>query len=223
MSYLLCTDSRLLLRSPHHSVPLCIFPFHAFTLRKPSLRSQIRLRVTFLVLQVCVFWFVCLMSNSRAGASVWDLLLFSYTTKVVLLGNTAESLDIGDLPIVPGSLRATYLFRRMRSALSTIRLRRFILWDIRPGSGWELAYRLAYINKSGFIVQMALASIGAVLYYAPPFCLQKLVKYLEMDPERHDRSWGWFYSFAIFASTASLYISRIYPLLGDLGTDNKFC
>ncbi len=137
--------------------------------------------------------------------------------------NTAESLDIGDLPIVPGSLRATYLFRRMRSALSTIRLRRFILWDIRPGSGWELAYRLAYINKSGFIVQMALASIGAVLYYAPPFCLQKLVKYLETDPERHDRSWGWFYSFAIFASTASLYISRIYPLLRDLGTDNKVC
>jgi len=149
------------------------------------------------------------MSNSRAGASVWDLLLFSYTTKVVLLGNTAESLDIGDLPIVPGSLRATYLFHRMRSALSTIRLRRFILWDIRPGSGWELAYRLAYINKSGFIVQMALASIGAVLYYAPPFCLQKLVKYLEMDPERHDRSWGWFYSFGIFVANASLHLGRV--------------
>jgi hypothetical protein len=169
------------------------------------------------------FWFLYITSNSRAGASVWDVLLFSYTTKVVLLGNNAESLDIGDLPIVPGSMRATYLFRSMRSALSTIRLRRFIYWDIRPNSGWELAYRLAYVNRRGFITQMALAAIGAVLYYAPPFFLQKLVRYLETDPERHDRSWGWFYSFGIFAATASLHLSRVYPLLTDLGTDDRSC
>ena len=148
-----------------------------------------------------------LITNPYTGASVWDTLLFSYTTKVVLLGNTVESLDIGDLPIVPGSMRATSLFRSMRSALSTIRLRRLIFWDIRPGSGWELAYRLAYVNRIGFITQMALASLGAVLYYTPPFFLQKLVEYLEMDPERHDRSWGWFYSFCMFASSASLHLS----------------
>jgi len=148
-----------------------------------------------------------LITNPHTGASVWDTLLFSYTTKVVLLGNTVESLDIGDLPIVPGSMRATYLFRSMRSALSTIRLRRLIFWNIRPGSGWELAYRLAYVNRIGFITQMALASLGAVLYYAPPFFLQKLVRYLETDPERHDRSWGWFFSFCMFASSASLHLS----------------
>ena len=160
-----------------------------------------------------VLWFVYPTSNSRAGASVWDVLLFSYTTKVVLLGNTIESLDIGDLPIVPGSMRATYLFRSMRSALSTIRLKRFIFWDIRPGSGWELsAYRLAYVNRKAFIVQMALAATGAVLYYAPPFFLQKLVRYLELDPERHDRSWGWFYSFGIFVANECLYLSRVYLL-----------
>ncbi|KAH9067580.1 ATP-binding cassette transporter [Lactarius vividus] len=140
------------------------------------------------------------------GASVWDQLLFSYTTKVVMLGNTAESLDIGDLPIVPGAMRATYLFRSMRSTLSTTRLRQFLLWDIRPGSGWELAYRLARVNRTGFIVQMTLASIGAVLYYAPPFFLQQLVRYLETDPERHDRSWGWFYSFGMLVGTASIYL-----------------
>jgi hypothetical protein len=179
--------------------------------------------ITFPALQVCVLWFVYLTSNSRAGASVWDVLLFSYTTKVVLLGNTAESLDIGDLPIVPGSMRATYIFRSMRSALSMIRLRRLIFWDIRPGSGWELAYRLAYVNRRGFIAQMALAAIGAVLYYAPSLFLQKLVKYLETDPERHDRSWGWFYSFGIFATTVSLDLSRVYPLLTDLGTDDRLC
>ncbi|KAI9510285.1 ATP-binding cassette transporter [Russula earlei] len=140
------------------------------------------------------------------GASVWDTLLFSYTTKVVLLGNTAESLDIGDLPIVPGSMRATYLFRSMRSALSTIRLNRSMFWDIRRGSGWELAYRLAYVNRAGFMAQISLASVGAALYYAPPFLLQKLVEYLETDPERHDRSWGWFYSFGMFVTTAILHL-----------------
>jgi len=49
------------------------------------------------------------------------------------------------------------------------------------------------------------------------------VEYLETDPERHDRSWGWFYSFGIFATTASLDLSRAYPPLTDLGTDDRLC
>ena len=57
MSYLFCTDSQLSLPSPHHSVPLCIFLFHAFILRKPLPRSRIRLLITFLALQVCALWF----------------------------------------------------------------------------------------------------------------------------------------------------------------------
>lgn len=150
------------------------------------------------------------------GASVWDLLLFSYTTKVVMLGNTAESLDIGDLPIVQGTMRATHLFRLMRSTLSTTRLKRFLFWDIRSGSGWELAYRLAHVNRAAFATQMSLASVGAVLYYAPPYFLQQLVKYLEMDPERHDRSWGWFYSFGMFVSTAIIHLSMYYLWLSGL-------
>jgi hypothetical protein len=127
-----------------------------------------------------------------------------------MLGNTSESLDIGDLPIVPGTLRATHLFRSMRSTLSTTRLKRLLLWDIRSGSGWELAYRLARVNRAAFATQMILASVGAVLYYAPPFFLQQLVRYLEMDPERHDRSWGWFYSFGMFVGTAIIHLSMYY-------------
>ena len=155
------------------------------------------------------------------GASVWDQLLFSYTTKVVMLGNTAESLNIGDLPIIQGTMRATYLFRCMRSTLSTTRLKRFFLWDIRPGNGWELAYRLAHVNRTAFATQMILASIGAVLYYAPPYFLQQLVKYLETDPERHDRSWGWFYSFGMFVGTASIHLSMYsLRLSAPCGTDH---
>ena len=154
------------------------------------------------------FWLILTIANvAGTGASVWDLLLFSYTTEVVMLGNTAESLDIGDLPIIPGTMRATYLFRSMRSTLSTTRLKRLLLWNIRPGSGWELAYRLACVNRAAFTTQMVLASIGAVAYYAPPYFLQQLVRYLETDPERHDRSWGWFYCFGMFVGTASIHLS----------------
>ena len=137
-----------------------------------------------------------------------------------MLGNTAESLDIGDLPIVPGFVRAAYLFRAMRSTLSTIRLRRLLFWNVRPGSGWELAFRLAYLNRAIFTAQMALAATGAVLYYVPPFFLQKLVRYLETDPERHDRSWGWLYSFCMFATTACLHLSAISSSFPRPGTDN---
>jgi hypothetical protein len=86
-------------------------------------------------------------------------------------------------------------------------LKRFIFWNIRPGSGWELAYKLGYVNRVGYMTQMVLAATVAVLYYAPPFFLQKLVRYLETDPDRRDRSWGWFYSFGIFMATASIHLS----------------
>jgi hypothetical protein len=138
-----------------------------------------------------------------------------------MLGNTAVSLDIGDLPIVPGSLRATYLFHAMRSTLSTIHLRRFMFWNVHPGSGWELAYRLACVNKATFTTQMALAAAGAVLYYVPPFFLLKLVRYLETDPERHDRSRGWLYSFGMFAATASLHLSGFSSFSPHPGADSS--
>lgn len=159
----------------------------------------------------CPLLNLAITNRGGTGGSVWDQLLFSYTTKVVMLGNTAESLDIGDLPIIPGKMRATYLFRSMRCTLSNTRLKRFFLWDIRPGGGWELAYRLARVNRAAFATQMILASLGAVFYYAPPYFLQQLVRYLETDPERHDRSWGWFYSFGMFVGTASIHLS-VYPL-----------
>ncbi|THH04398.1 hypothetical protein EW145_g5549, partial [Phellinidium pouzarii] len=49
-------------------------------------------------------------------ASPWGVVMFSYTTAVVMLGYTAKSLEIADLPIVPGSMRAMSLYTRMKAA-----------------------------------------------------------------------------------------------------------
>lgn len=141
-------------------------------------------------------------------ASVWDTLLFSYTTKVVMLGNISESLEIGDLPIVPASIRATHLFKLMKSALRTpiptlsFPFTSFRLFSFRKGSGWEILCKLMRLNKWVLIYEVALAAASAVLWYAPAFFLQKLVKYLEQDPEREDRRWGWVFVAGMFGFNA---------------------
>ena len=130
-----------------------------------------------------------------------------------MLGNTASSLDIGDLPIVPGDMRATAIFQRMRNVIRTTSLKRLMFWKITPGSGWELAYRLLAANKLTFLLQISLAATGAGLYYGPPFFLRKLVAYLEEDPDRQDRSWGWAYSLGLFGSTALIHIGMVLLVL----------
>ncbi|KAF7360576.1 Multidrug resistance-associated ABC transporter protein [Mycena venus] len=123
------------------------------------------------------------------GASPWDILFFSYTTKVVMLGNTAESLDIGDLPIVPANMRSTFNYASMKSATRNIKLR-LGSWKPTPGSGATLAYRLLRVNIWGLIAQFLLAATAAMLFYAPPFFLRMLLAYLESDPDRENTSWG---------------------------------
>ncbi|KZT70050.1 P-loop containing nucleoside triphosphate hydrolase protein [Daedalea quercina L-15889] len=135
------------------------------------------------------------------GASVWDTLLFSYTTKVVMLGNTAESLEIGDLPIVPAEMRATTIFKNMRGALRRYHLR-LRSWRPRPGSGWELGWQLLRVNTFSVLTVITLAMIVAVLFYTPHYFLQRVVYYLELDPERKDRSWGWVYCCGLFFANA---------------------
>jgi hypothetical protein len=142
-------------------------------------------------------------------ASVWDFLLFSYTTAIVKLGHTAESLEIRDLPIIPASARAAALFSAMRAAnfadatrQEKLRQRRRTegrggakrtrrWWWQKEGSGWPLLFRLARINASGFIVLMTLAAVTAVLYYVPAWFLQSLIQYLQDHPDREQKSWGW--------------------------------
>ncbi|KDQ21679.1 hypothetical protein BOTBODRAFT_26106 [Botryobasidium botryosum FD-172 SS1] len=137
-------------------------------------------------------------------SSVIDFLLFSYTTPIVLLGYTAESLDIADLPIVPLDMRAVTIFTRMRHAMKTIKLRG--RWASKPGTGWTLMWRLIRVNGRGFLIQTTLAAVSAILYYVPAFFLQRLVHYLEENPNREDMSWGWVYCAGLLFGNAINYI-----------------
>lgn len=159
-----------------------------------------------------LFFRVCILFLTVAGASPWGILLFSYTTKVVWLGNVATSLDIGDLPIVPGNMRATYNYTRMKKAMHQIKLRIWS-WSPRPGSGWGLAYRLLRLNILPFTAELILAAVSAVLFYAPALFLQRLVEYLEVDPDRNDPGWGWVYVIGLFLSNVISFLGvfRLLP------------
>ncbi|KAI0717016.1 multidrug resistance-associated ABC transporter [Earliella scabrosa] len=135
------------------------------------------------------------------GASVWDVLLFSYTTKVVMLGNTAESLEIGDLPIVAADMRATTIFANMRAAMRRWKLR-VGSWRPASGSGIELAYRLLRVNGWTMARIMMLAPVAATMFYVPAFFLQRVVRYLEVDPLRESRGWGFVFCAGLFFSNA---------------------
>ncbi|EKM77362.1 hypothetical protein AGABI1DRAFT_130448 [Agaricus bisporus var. burnettii JB137-S8] len=139
------------------------------------------------------------------GASVWDILLFSYTTKVVMLGNTAETLNIGDLPIVPADMRATSNYAAMKRAIRGVGLR-IGSWSPKPGSGWGLAYRLVKLNTVPLTAELLLASISAILFYTPAIFLQRLVAYLEVDSERTNIRWGWVHVFGLFMANAGTYL-----------------
>lgn len=118
-----------------------------------------------------------------------------------MLGNTSESLEIGDLPIVPANMRATVIFANMRAALRRWKLQ-IGSWRPKAGSGWELGYRLVRVNLPIMTAVIVLASIAAVLFYAPAFFLQETIRYLEFDPKRENKGWGWVFCAGLFFSNA---------------------
>ncbi|KAF7795628.1 hypothetical protein EIP86_006793 [Pleurotus ostreatoroseus] len=153
--------------------------------------------------------------SGALGASVWSILLFSYTTKVVMLGYTSTSLEIGDLPIVPGDMRATHIFASMRVAMRRWKLK-IRSWKPRPGSGWETGYRLIRVNMSALCLLFILASVSALLYYAPAYFLQHLVAYLEVDPARENRGWGWVFCVGLFFSNVAVQLIRMRAQLNSI-------
>ena len=116
-----------------------------------------------------------------------------------MLGNTAESLEIGDLPIVSYDMRATHLFWRMKNAMKNIKP--VILgWKPKPGSGWQVGIRLFKLNSFVILLQVSLAAVAAALFYVPAYFLKGLIAYLEEDPERLHREWGVVFALGIFVS-----------------------
>jgi len=123
-----------------------------------------------------------------------------------MLGNTAESLEIGDLPIVSYDMRATHLFWRMRNAMKNIKP--VILgWKPKPGSGWQVGIRLFKLNSFIILLQVTLAAVSAALFYVPAYFLKGLIAYLEGDPERLHKEWG-------IAFAVGIVVSGIIQTLG---------
>ncbi|TFK34287.1 multidrug resistance-associated ABC transporter [Crucibulum laeve] len=139
------------------------------------------------------------------GASPWGIFFFSYITKVIWLGNTAESLEIGDLPLVPVGMRAAYNYTRMKRAMQKFHLKIFS-WKPRPGSGLGLAYKLIRLNRFVFIAEMLLSAISAVLFYIPAIFLQMMVAYFEADRDRKNPGWGWVYVVGVFMSNVATFL-----------------
>jgi hypothetical protein len=124
-----------------------------------------------------------------------------------MLGYTTTSLEIGDLPIVPANMRAIFNYSTMKKAMREVRLS-IGTWRPRPGSGWELCYRLLRVNKLVFTAEIVLAAISAVLFYTPAFFLRRLVGYLEVDKLREDRGWGWVYVIGLFSANVLVSIGE---------------
>ncbi|EIW74375.1 P-loop containing nucleoside triphosphate hydrolase protein [Coniophora puteana RWD-64-598 SS2] len=108
--------------------------------------------------------------------------------------DSAQSgFEIVDLPVLPLSMRASYLYTRMRRAVTTT--------TTKPGSGWSLGWRLVRVNVGAVVVLLVLTAVSAVLRYMPALFVEHIVGYLESDPERKDRRLGWTYALGLAVAT----------------------
>ncbi|KAJ7826927.1 hypothetical protein B0H13DRAFT_2440066 [Mycena leptocephala] len=149
------------------------------------------------------------------GASPWSILFFSYSTKVVMLGNTAASLEIGDLPILTLDMRGAFHYASMKRALRDLRLS-IGSWRPRVGTGATLAYQLSAVNYSGLVAITVLSLVVGSLFYIPPFFLSRVLSYLENDPYREHTEWGWVWVICLFGSNVLLFVvtGQLWSLSG---------
>ena len=99
-------------------------------------------------------------------ASPLAFVAFNWATPIVRLG---ARIDPSNLPLVQASLRARVLYEQAKAS-----------------AGPSLLRRILRINRTLVITQFVLAIIAAVLYYAPAYFLQQVIRYLEQraaDPE----------------------------------------
>ena len=124
-----------------------------------------------------------------------------------MLGYTAESLEIRDLPILPASFRATTIFTEFRQRINkgATGLPSFMSWRVKRNSPADLGLKLLAANKWPITVLVCLAATSATLFYVPAFFLQRFIKHLEQDPDRQDKAWAWVYCAGLFASNVIMY------------------
>ncbi|KAF9239800.1 multidrug resistance-associated ABC transporter [Melanogaster broomeanus] len=134
--------------------------------------------------------------SQETGASIISRILFSFATPVIKLGQRAGTLEIADLPLLPANMRATYQFAKMRSNLRSK--------PLRPG--WDLAWRLVRVNWVALSALVTITALSAPLWYASPFFLSKFISYLESDPHREDRRWGWVFVIGQLVSIAVVHL-----------------
>ncbi|CAA7267286.1 unnamed protein product [Cyclocybe aegerita] len=147
--------------------------------------------------------------NNVSGETVTSFLgtlFFTYATDVFMLGRSNQLLTFDKLPILPASLRAVVNFSEMKQAMRLVQLpfARFR----RPGTGYQLGYRLIIINFKLLALLQFLAVLTSALYYGPIVFIQEFLRYLERDPQRADSSWGWFYVAGIFIAYFALILAN---------------
>ncbi|KAJ7349778.1 multidrug resistance-associated ABC transporter [Mycena albidolilacea] len=141
------------------------------------------------------------------GASPLSILFFSYSTPVVMLGNTAASLEIGDLPILTVDMRATLHYASLKRALLSVKLPKILSWrSPQVGSGLALLYQLGWVNSAGLAALTALSLVVGSLFYIPPFFMSRVLTYLENDPQREHPEWGWVWVVCLFGSNVLLFV-----------------
>ncbi|KAJ7476731.1 multidrug resistance-associated ABC transporter [Mycena latifolia] len=138
------------------------------------------------------------------GASPWSVLFFSYSTKVVMLGNSVASLEIGDLPILTVDMRATFHYSSMKRVIRDFKLT-VGSWRPQVGTGATLAYQLSRVNYSRLVSLLLLSVVSGMCFYMPPFFLSQVLKYLESDPHREHTGWGWVWVVSLFGSNILLF------------------
>lgn len=110
------------------------------------------------------------------------------------------------LPILPARLRAAVNLAKMQYAVHNIKppFRRLS----RPGSGFQLAYQLLWANLGLIAGVQLMTVVAAIIYYAPILFIQLFLAYLEEDPNRVDKSRGWFYVVGIFIAHVALVLGE---------------
>jgi len=103
-------------------------------------------------------------------------------------------------------MRATFNYDAMRRAMRTVSLR-FFSWNPKPGSGWQLSWKLVRLNYLVLTAEISLAAASALL-----------VAYLEVNPGREEKGWGWVYVVGLFVTNATMFLSKFLLHLHNINS-----